>query len=330
MSVPRISLVLPCYNEQEVLPSSVERLLVKFNDMVNSKIIASDSKITFVDDGSKDTTWSIIKELSTKHSMIEGLKLSKNRGQQNAILAGYMELKDSFDALISLDVDLQDDISVLDQFITNYNDGCDVVFGARDKRDSDSFFKRHTALAFYNVMKMLGVDLVPNHSEYRLLTKRALNMLAQYTEVNLFLRAIVPTIGLKTAIVYYERDSRLAGESKYPLHKMINFAIEGITSFSIKPIVFVRNMGMIIVLISIVMAIYTFLAMIYHPYGLASGWSSLILSIWFVGGLNMFSLGMIGEYIGKIYNETKNRPRYFIWERTDVVESTKKASKKTL
>ncbi|SFC55564.1 glycosyltransferase family 2 protein [Clostridium uliginosum] len=303
-------LVIPCYNEQEVLHETAKRLLKKINSMIEQKLISDDSKILFVNDGSKDRTWDIIQELHSQNPIFSGVNLSRNKGHQNALLAGLMTAKEYADMTISLDADLQDDIEVIDKFVEEYYSGSDVVYGVRCSRKTDTFFKRTTALAFYKLMNMLGVDVMYNHADYRLMSRRALEGLSEFKEVNLFLRGIVPLIGYKFSIVEYERHERFAGESKYPLKKMLAFALDGITSFSIKPIRIITGLGFLIFFISFIALIYTLIVKVLGK--TVTGWTSLTLSIWMLGGIQLLSLGVIGEYIGKIYNETKHRPRFII------------------
>lgn len=303
-------LVIPCYNEEEVLHVTAKKLLVKINNMVEDELISKDSKILFVNDGSKDNTWSIIEELHKQNDIFSGINLSRNRGHQNALLAGLMTAKEIADVTISLDADLQDDVDVIDKFVEQYYSGSDVVYGVRSSRETDTFFKRTTALTFYKLMSTLGVDMVYNHADYRLMSKRALEGLSEFKEVNLFLRGIVPLVGYKSSIVEYERHERFAGESKYPLKKMITFALDGITSISIKPIRIITGLGFLIFFFSFIALAYTFLVKFFGK--TVTGWTSLTLSIWLIGGIQLLSLGVIGEYIGKIYNETKQRPRFII------------------
>lgn len=305
-----IYLVIPCYNEEEVLFETAKRLREKLNGLIDDKIISDKSRITFVDDGSKDSTWSIIEGLNKEDNIFSGVKLSRNRGHQNALLSGLMTVKDYCDAAISLDADLQDDINVIDKFVEKFNDGCEVVYGVRSERKTDTFFKRTTAQGFYKVMKALGVDIVYNHADYRLMSRRALFGLEEFKEVNLFLRGIVPLIGYKYAIVEYERNERFAGESKYPLKKMISFAFEGITSFSVKPIRLVLLTGVIMFLTSLIALSYSLLVWILGQ--TIQGWTTLVISIWMLGGIQLLCFGVIGEYIGKIYIETKQRPKFII------------------
>ena len=303
-------LVIPCYNEQEVLPETSRRLKEKMESLMDRNMISCDSKIMFVNDGSKDRTWEMIEELHDQDPLYQGVKLSRNRGHQNALLGGLMTAKEYADMVISLDADLQDDIDVIDQFVEKYYEGCDIVYGVRSARTTDTFFKRFTAEGFYKIINLMGGEVVFNHADYRLMSKRALNELANYKEVNLFLRGIVPMIGFKTDVVTYERHERLAGESKYPLKKMLALAVDGITSLSIKPIRFIVFLGFMILMCSILMLIYS---LVQHFLGNTSiGWTSLIVSIWAIGGLQLLAIGVIGEYIGKIYLETKERPRYII------------------
>ncbi len=303
---------VPCYNEEAVLPETSKRLKAKMTALISGGTIDSKSRVCFIDDGSKDKTWEIIKNLTESDELFSGIKLAHNRGHQNALLAGLMTAKEYADIVVSMDADLQDDIDALDRFIEKYNEGCDIVYGVRSSRKKDTFFKRNTALAYYRFLAKMGVDIVYNHADYRLMSKRALNALAEFREVNLFLRGIVPLIGFKTAIVEYERSERFAGESKYPLKKMLSFAIDGITSFSIKPIRLITSLGFIIFILSLAMLIYSIIIKITGHAD--SGWASIICSIWMIGGIQLLSLGIIGEYVGKIYNETKSRPRYIIEE----------------
>ncbi len=302
--------VIPCYNEQEVLPETSTRIRVKLQELISKGKIDKDSRILFVNDGSRDDTWEIISRLHEQDPIFQGINLSINRGHQNALLAGLMTAKDYCDVSISMDADLQDDIEAIEAMIDKYNDGCDVVYGVRSKRATDTFFKRFTAESFYKLMNGLGAKTVYNHADYRLMSRRALLGLSEFGEVNLFLRGIVPMVGYKSDVVYYERAERFAGESKYPLKKMLSFAIEGITSLSTKPIKMITNLGIIIFFISIIVLIYSFIR--YFTGHTIPGWTTTVLSVWAIGGLIMISLGVIGEYIGKIYLETKNRPRFII------------------
>lgn len=306
----RLFCVIPCYNEQEVLPETSSRIREKLNDLIAKNKIDADSRIVFVNDGSKDATWDIITRLHSEDPIFQGINLSKNMGHQNALLAGLMTVKDHCDCAISLDADLQDDINAIEAMIDKFNEGTDVVYGVRSKRTTDTFFKRFTAIGFYKVMNSLGANTVYNHADYRLMSRRALLGLAEFGEVNLFLRGIVPMVGYKSDVVYYERAERFAGESKYPLKKMISFAVEGITSLSTKPIKLITGLGVLIFLVSIAVFIYSLVR--YFNHETVPGWTTTVLSVWFIGGLMMISLGVIGEYIGKIYLETKNRPRFII------------------
>ena len=302
--------VIPCYNEQEVLPTTSSLLRDKLHHLIETGKISADSRIIFVNDGSRDATWDIIQSLHNEDEIFQGINLSKNMGHQNALLAGLMTAKDLCDAAISLDADLQDDINAIDEMVDKFNAGCDVVYGVRSARKTDTFFKRTTAEGFYKLMDALGAKTVYNHADYRLMSRRALMGLAEFGEVNLFLRGIVPMIGYKSDVVYYERAERFAGESKYPLSKMLSFAIQGITSLSTKPIKMITGLGFFIFLVSIAVLIYS---LIRHFTGnTIQGWTTTVISVWAIGGLMMISLGVIGEYIGKIYLETKNRPRFII------------------
>lgn len=308
----KLYLAIPCYNEEEVLRDSAEKLLNKYNNMIADGKITPDSKIVFIDDGSKDKTWSIIKELHNENPVFQGIKLSRNRGHQNALLCGLMTLKDKADAVISIDADLQDDINVFDEMVQKYEEGCDVVYGVRSKRETDTFFKRFTAEAFYKILNKMGAKVIFNHADFRLMSKRALEAFSQYKETNIFLRGMVPLIGYKSDIVTYERSERLAGESKYPLKKMLALAWEGITSLSIQPIRMITWLGGIVFTVSIIMIIYCLVSFFF---GFAeTGWASILCSIWAIGGLQLLSIGIIGEYIGKIYLETKQRPRFIVEE----------------
>ncbi|MGG7153459.1 glycosyltransferase family 2 protein [Clostridium neonatale] len=306
-------LVIPCYNEQEVLYETSKRLLDKITKMISDNIISKQSRIIFINDGSKDKTWEIIQELNDSDKLFGGINLSRNRGHQNALLAGLMTAKDYADMVISLDADLQDDVDVIDKFVEEYYNGSDIVYGVRSSRETDTFFKRTTALAFYKLMSNLGVESIYNHADYRLMSRRALEGLEQFKEVNLFLRGMIPLIGYKHSIVEYERHERFAGESKYPLKKMISFALDGITSLSVKPIRMITGLGVIIFLISIITLIYSIIVKFIGK--TVIGWTSLTISLWMLGGIQLLSLGIIGEYIGKIYNETKQRPRFIILDK---------------
>ena len=302
--------VVPCYNEEPVLKETTKRLGVKLEKLIQNGIISDKSRVMYVNDGSKDKTWDLIEEYSRVHNLITGISLSRNRGHQNALLAGLMTAKEYADVVISMDADLQDDIDAIDDMLEKYYSGCDIVYGVRSKRKKDSWFKRTTAQGFYKFMKLMGVDVVYNHADYRLTSKRVLEHFANYKEVNLFLRGMFPLIGFKSDVVYYERAERFAGVSKYPLKKMLNFAWDGITSFSVKPIRLVLNIGIIIFVVSIIMTIYSIV--VYLMGDTVPGWTFLACSIWMLAGVQMLSLGIIGEYVGKMYNETKARPRYII------------------
>ena len=305
-----IWLVIPCYNEQEVLPETSRQLEEIMRGLIKKDKISDQSKIAFVNDGSKDNTWNIITDLHEKNPMFTGINLAHNKGHQNALLAGLMTAKDYADAAISLDADLQDDVGVIEQFIDKFNEGKDVVYGVRSTRATDTVFKRSTAHAFYKLMKAMGADTLQDHADYRLMSKRALEGLAKYKEVNLFLRGIVPMIGYETDVVYYERHERFAGESKYPLKKMLSFAVDGITSCSVKPIRMITSLGTLVFTISIVMLIYFLIVwLLGHT---VQGWTTIVISLWGIGGLILLSLGIIGEYVGKIYMEVKERPRFII------------------
>ena len=305
---PTVYLVIPCYNEEEVLAVTVEKLTQKLDAMGRAGLANEHSRMLLVDDGSKDRTWEIITRLNRENPYVEGVKLAHNRGHQNALLCGLMTAMPLCDCAISLDADLQDDVDALDQFVQKYKEGCDVVYGVRNKRETDTWFKRTTAEGFYKVMKLLGVDVVFNHADYRLMSRRALEGLAEYKEVNLFLRGMVPLIGYRSDYVYYDRHERFAGESKYPLKKMISFALDGISSFSVKPLKLISNFGILVSVLSVVGLLY---ALVSYFMGLTvSGWTAIVCSIWLLGGLQMLCLGVVGGYIGKIYSEVKARPRY--------------------
>lgn len=306
----KLYLVIPCYNEQEVLPETAGRLKAKLQSLIEKEKIAAGSRIVFVNDGSGDRTWEIIKELHEADSIYSGINLSRNRGHQNALLAGLMTVKDHADMVISMDADLQDDVNAIDEMIDKYRNGTDIVYGVRSSRAKDTFFKKATAEGFYKLMNGMGANTVFNHADYRLMSRRALDGLAEFGEVNLFLRGIVPMIGYSWDVVYYERGERFAGESKYPFGKMVSFAVEGITSLSTKPLRMITGLGFFIFLVSIGMLIYS---LVRHFMGATIvGWTTLMASVWAIGGLILLSLGVVGEYIGKIYLETKMRPRYLI------------------
>ena len=310
--MPTLYLVVPCYNEEEVFPETQKRLTEKLLDLIKTGRADENSRMLFVDDGSKDRTWELISKYSAENPYLCGLKLAHNRGHQNALLAGLMTAREYADCAISLDADLQDDIEVLDQFMDKFREGCDVVYGVRNKRETDSFFKRTTAQGFYKFMKILGVDVVYNHADYRLMSKRALDALSEYREVNLFLRGIVPLIGYRSDYVYYDRHERFAGESKYPLKKMIHFALDGITSFSVKPLKMISNLGILISVLSIVGLLYALIS--FWAGSAVPGWTAIVASIWLLGGIQLLCIGVVGGYVGKIYSESKARPRYRIEE----------------
>ncbi len=306
----KLMVVIPCYNEEDVLPETSKRLVEKMADLVKKGLCHGDSRVLLVDDGSKDKTWEMIQALHKENPLFEGLKLSRNRGHQNALLAGLMTAKEHCDFSISMDADLQDDMDAMDRFIEEYQKGCDVVYGVRNKRDTDTFFKKSTALFFYKLMKGLGVDITFNHADYRLMSRRALCGLSQFREVNLFLRGLAPLVGYQSGYVYYDRGERFAGESKYPFKKMLAFAIDGITSFSVKPLRLITSIGVVVFVASLAMLLYTFIAFVAGR--AVTGWTSTLASIWMIGGIQLLSLGIIGEYVGKIYNESKRRPRFII------------------
>lgn len=305
-------LAVPCYNEEEVLPDTSKKLKEKFQELISKKRISVNSKIVFIDDGSKDKTWGIIKNLHKSDNVFGGIKLSCNRGHQNALLCGLMTLRKCADAVISIDADLQDDINTFDKMLDMYENGCDIVYGVRSKRETDTFFKRFTAESFYKILNGMGAKVIFNHADFRLMSRRALNYLADYKETNIFLRGLVPMIGLEHGIVEYERSERLAGESKYPVSKMLALAWEGITSLSIQPIRLVMGAGVVVFALSILMLIYFLFR--YFTGATVAGWASLAVSIWAIGGLQLLAIGIVGEYIGKVYLETKHRPRYIVDE----------------
>lgn len=303
-------LVIPCYNEEAVLPETGRRLTEKLRTLIRDGKVSDQSRIAFVDDGSKDRTWALIEELHAREGLVQGIRLSRNEGHQNALLAGLITVKDQADITVTLDADLQDDIEAIDGFLEKRGEGCEVVYGVRNSRTSDTVFKRKTAVCFYRLMRTLGVDIVYNHADYRLMSRRAVEALSHFREVNLFLRGIVPLIGFRSDTVSYERHERFAGQSKYPLHKMLAFAWEGVTSFSVKPIRLIAAAGAIIFSISILMLLYFLLLFLQGK--TVAGWTSIVISIWAIGGLQILSTGIIGEYIGKIYLEAKGRPQYLI------------------
>ena len=308
----KLFIAVPCYNEEEVLPDSAAKLSAKLRSMMADGMISDDSRIVFIDDGSKDRTWALIEELHNSDSIYSGIRLSRNRGHQNALMCGLMTLRDEADAVISIDADLQDDIDTFDEMVKKFEDGCDVVYGVRSKRQTDTFFKRFTAEGYYKLLNHMGAKVIFNHADFRLMSRRALGAFAEFNETNLFLRGLVPMVGFRSDIVTYERSERLAGESKYPLKKMLALAWEGITSLSTKPIKLITRLGLIIFLVSIVMLIYSLVR--YFTGATQTGWASLAISVWALGGLQLLAIGIIGEYIGKIYMESKHRPRYIVEE----------------
>ena len=312
---PILYIVIPCYNEEEVLPLTAPRFMEKLERLISTKSVSDISCILFIDDGSKDRTWEVMKELCANSRACTALKLSCNRGHQNALLAGLMEAKDHADITISIDCDGQDDIDAMDRMVAAYYEGCEIVYGVRKDRSSDTFFKRTTAQGYYRVLNALGGEVVYNHADYRLVSSRVLKELANFKEVNLFLRGMFPMIGFKSTCVEYERHERLAGKSKYPLSKMLALAFDGITSFSVKPIRIITVIGGLTVLLSLILIIYALVS--WAAGHVVPGWSSSFISTTLIGGIQLISLGVIGEYVGKIYMETKRRPRYIVEERID-------------
>ena len=312
---PHLCIVVPCYNEESVLPITSKLFKEKLEALISSGVVAANSSVLFVDDGSSDTTWQIISSLSNAEACFEGLKLSRNRGHQNALLAGLMAAREHYDVTISIDCDGQDDIDAMDEMLKAYiNEGTEIVYGVRSKRDTDTFFKRQSAQSFYRLLEKLGVEVVYNHADYRLMSKRALDAFSNFEEVNLFLRGMVPLVGFKSTSVYYERHERMAGESHYPLTKMLGLAFSGVTSLSVKPIRLIAALGLIISFISFIILIW---AIVMNVTGSAvSGWASILCVITFLGGIQLLALGVIGEYIGRIYLESKHRPRYIIEKST--------------
>lgn len=311
MGAPILYIVVPCYNEEEVLRETNSRLTALLHRLVDEGKVSADSRVMYVNDGSRDRTWELIRQFHDE-GPVRGVNLAGNVGHQHALLAGMTVAKDLCDVLVSIDADLQDDIEAIPAMLARFADGCDIVYGVRKERKTDTFFKRNTALAFYKLMRALGVKSVYNHADYRLMSKRAVEQLCRYKERNLFLRGIVPLVGYRTDTVYYDRSARLAGESKYPFSKMLNFAIDGITSFSVKPLRLIVALGIAMVIMSLAIFVYVLTA--YAQDNVVPGWSSLMISIWFVGGCTLISLGVVGEYIGKIYIEVKERPQYNIEE----------------
>ena len=323
MKKPRLFIIIPCYNEQEVLPITAPLFLKKLNDLIAKDKIHSNSKILFINDGSHDNTWNIICELANKDPHYAGIAQSRNRGHQNAVLAGLMEAKDRCDITISIDCDGQDDINAMDAMVDAYLDGCEIVYGARSRRNTDTFFKRFTAEGFYKLMNWMGAEVVFNHADYRLISSRVLQEFAEFKEVNIFLRGMIPLVGFKSTSVYYERTERIAGESHYPLKKMLSLAFDGITSLSVKPIRIITVMGILIAALSFIGVVWAVIGALIGK--TVAGWASTVCIVCFMGGIQLLCLGVIGEYIGKIYLETKRRPRYIISERTnseDINETT--------
>lgn len=319
---PILYIVIPCYNEEQVLPITSKLFLEELNDLISKNKISDDSRIMFVNDGSKDTTWNIIKGLSEEDNHFIGICQSRNRGHQNAVLAGLMESKDQCDITISIDCDGQDDIKAMEAMVDAYANGAEVVYGVRSKRDTDTFFKRFTAESFYKLLNKMGVEVVYNHADYRLISSRVLEEFAKFKEVNLFLRGLIPLVGFNSTSVYYERHERIAGESHYPLSKMLGLAFDGITSLSIKPLTIITGLGLVVSLISFIGVIWTIVS---HFYGATvSGWASTTCIVCFLGGVQLISIGVLGEYVGKIYMEVKHRPRYIISERTYSITNKEK------
>lgn len=314
MENPVLYIVIPCYNEQEVLPITAPMFLNKLHELAEKKLVSENSRILFVNDGSSDGTWDIIRALAASDEHYIGISQSRNRGHQNAVLAGLMEAKDHCDISISIDCDGQDDINAMDNMVRAYLDGCDIVYGVRNDRETDSFFKRTTAQGFYRFLSAMGAEIVYNHADYRLISARALHELAKFKEVNLFLRGMVPLVGFKSTSVEYKRAERIAGKSKYPLRKMLALAGDGITSLSIKPLRLIMSFGVIVALLSFVGVIWAIVSALAGR--AVAGWASMTCIICFVSGVQLICMGIIGEYIGKIYMETKHRPRYIISERT--------------
>ena len=305
-------IVVPCYNEEEVLEETTKQLNNKLLNLIKSRKISKNSKVMYVNDGSKDKTWSLIKKINKHNKFFTGINLSRNQGHQNALLAGLMTAKEYADIVICMDADLQDDIDAIDEMLEMFYQGSQIVYGVRNLRKKDTFFKRFTAEGFYKFMKIMGVDIVFNHADFRLTSKRVLNELSKFNEINLFLRGIFPLIGFNHNIVYYERKERIAGKSKYSLKKMLNFALDGVTSFSVKPIRMILNVVVITFFLSLIVIIYSLIVKLLG--NTVDGWTFIVCSIWLMSGLQMLSLGIVGEYIAKIYNETKGRPRYIIAE----------------
>lgn len=310
MEAKTLYILAPCYNESEVLPMSSKIFLDKLNGLIEAEKISENSRVVFVDDGSKDNTWEIIESLHEMDHKFVGVKLSRNRGHQNALLGGLSTIVDDCDMIVTIDADVQDDVNAIDKMVDDFNNGSDIVYGVRASRETDTFFKRTTAQGFYKFMSAMGVETVYNHADFRLMSSRAVKALLEFKEVNLFLRGMVPLVGFKSTTVTYDRAPRLAGESKYPLKKMLAFAFDGITSFSIKPIRLITSLGVITFILSVIFALYALISFAIHH--TVPGWTSTVLSIWFFGSLQIIAIGIVGEYIGKIYLESKHRPRFFI------------------
>lgn len=310
MKVETLYFVIPCYNEEEMLPITARALIEKMDQLITDGRISADSKVMFVDDGSKDKTWEIIEKLHNSAPIFTGLKLTRNRGHQNALLAGLMTAKQYADIVVSMDADLQDDINAVDGFLDKRAEGCEIVYGVRSSRETDSRFKRWTARSYYKLLAKMGVEITYDHADYRLMSRKALDSLEEFSEVNLFLRGMVPMLGFKSDTVSYVRNERQAGESKYPLKKMLSFAAEGITSLSVKPIRFITTLGLVVFLVSLFMLIYFFV--LWCTGKTVAGWTTTVISVWALGGLQLLAIGVIGEYIGKIYLETKHRPKFLI------------------
>ncbi len=322
MEKPILYIVIPCYNEEKVLPITAPMFKKKIESLQKDGKVSAKSRVLFVNDGSKDKTWEIIQSLASSDTVFEGLSLSRNRGHQNALLAGLMEAKNFCDITISIDCDGQDDINAMDEMVDEYIKGAEIVYGVRSKRDTDTLFKRFTAQSYYKLLNKMGGEIVYNHADYRMVSSRVLNEFANFEEVNIFLRGMFPLVGFKSTCVYYERHERIAGESHYPLSKMLALAFDGITSLSIKPIRFITGMGAFFALVSLVLIVYVLVS--FFTGNIVPGWSSNLISVCLIGGIQLISLGVIGEYVGKIYLETKHRPRYIIGERTYDVNEDKK------
>lgn len=326
MALPTLWIVIPCYNEEKVLPITAPKFLAKLNDFIRDKKIKENSRVLFVDDGSNDRTWELIQQFAQKDAHYLGIQQSRNRGHQNAVLAGLMTAKDHCDITISIDSDGQDDINAMDAMIAAYTDGCEIVYGVQSDRQTDSWFKRVTAQGFYKFLRLMGVDVVYNHADYRLASSKVLQHLADFKEVNLFLRGMFPLVGFKSTSVYYERHERLAGKSHYPLSNMVSLAINGVTSLSIKPIVFIAELGAVVSILGFIGTIWA--AVMAFKGATVAGWASIVCIVSFLGGIQLLSLGVIGEYVGKTYMETKHRPRFIIsdqtWEETQEKEQEKK------